>query len=463
MTRSTSRVDVLGGQVRGARTWRWASARTCQTCQVARRACSVVADPVARCRRDPRGIDRGAGAARRAGRAAADHRATALRRRRGPPRLRSRQVVRCSARVRGSCLASRVSRVACWARWIASTGRGRPWSRLERGGQLAAAGLDAGPPGRPALVQGGSTPTTSRTGRLPRSVPGTLGETQPEAGPQVLLQGGVVGLGGGDVGLEQDPPVDRQPLPGQGLDLVGDRDVGVQVGVAGAGVAVGERGRDQPGDVDLAHPVRALPGEQGVLLDERQRVGDGRVVGPFDLRGDVRRGDRPQGADRLHRGEGQVVPGDRGGPRPGQLGDRRRTARGRRGVPAVLGAEELGGDLGADPRPVLRPGPGSRAGAPATAAWSSIRLATSTWNAVTSAGVDLERVPRAGSPPCRSALASGPGPASALARAAAARGCRPAPNRACICCAVTSSPTLRPSMPAIPEPTQLPGVSPRSV
>ena len=52
------------------------------------------------------------------------------------------------------------------------------------------------------------------------------------------------------------------------------------------------------------------------------------------------------------------------------------------GVPAVLRAEELGGDLGADPGPLRQPGPGSRAGAPATAAWSSIRLATSTWNAV---------------------------------------------------------------------------------
>ena len=119
-------------------------------------------------------------------------------------------------------------------------------------------------------------------------------------------------------------------LPGQGLHLVRDRDVGVQVGVAGAGVAVGERGRDQPGDVDLADPVGALAGVQGVLLDERQRVGDGLVVGLLDLRRDLRWGDRPQGADRLHRGEGQVVPGHRGGPRPGQLRDRRRTARGRR-------------------------------------------------------------------------------------------------------------------------------------
>jgi hypothetical protein len=35
----------------------------------------------------------------------------------------------------------------------------------------------------------------------------------------------------------------------------------VQVRVTGPGVAVGERGRDQPGDVDLPDPVSSLPGE----------------------------------------------------------------------------------------------------------------------------------------------------------------------------------------------------------
>lgn len=44
-----------------------------------------------------------------------------------------------------------------------------------------------------------------------------------------------------------------------------------------------------------------------------------------------------------------------------------------------------------------------------------------------------------------------------------ARGCRPAANSDCICSAVTMSPTLSPSMPAIPEPTHRPGTSPFSV
>ena len=53
---------------------------------------------------------------------------------------------------------------------------------LERGRQLAAAGLDAGPPGRPALVQG-RVDTDHFTDRaLAPLGAGTLGEDQPEAG-----------------------------------------------------------------------------------------------------------------------------------------------------------------------------------------------------------------------------------------------------------------------------------------
>ena len=89
---------------------------------------------------------------------------------------------------------------------------------------------------------------------------------------QVVLEGGVVGLRRSHGGLEQHPPVDGQPSPVKGLHLVGDGDVGVQIGVTGAAVPVGERGRDQPGDIDLPHPLRPLPGEQRMLLDEAQSI-----------------------------------------------------------------------------------------------------------------------------------------------------------------------------------------------
>ena len=114
-----------------------------------------------------------------------------------------------------------------------------------------------------------------------------------------------------------------------------------------------ERGRDQAGDVDLADPVGSLPGVQGVLLEERQGVGDGLVVGQLDLRRDLRWGDRPQGADRLHRRERQVVPAHRRGPWAGQLRDGPGQLAGVARVPSMIRAEELRGNLGADPGSVL--------------------------------------------------------------------------------------------------------------
>ena len=60
----------------------------------------------------------------------------------------------------------------------------------------------------------------------------------------MLLERGVVGFRGGNIGLEEHPAVDGQPASVEGLHLVGDRDMGVQVRVAGPAFAVGERGGD---------------------------------------------------------------------------------------------------------------------------------------------------------------------------------------------------------------------------
>ena len=106
----------------------------------------------------------------------------------------------------------------------------------------------------------GSTPTISRIGRLRRIGAGPFGEPHPQAVAEVLFEGGVVGLRRGHLRLEQHPAVDRQPAPVEGLHLVRDRDVGVQIRVAGPAVAVGERGRDQPADVDLPDPAVARSG-----------------------------------------------------------------------------------------------------------------------------------------------------------------------------------------------------------
>jgi hypothetical protein len=56
---------------------------------------------------------------------------------------------------------------------------------------------------------------------------------------------------------------------------------------------VGKRGRNQSSDVDLSDALRPGPGEQGMLLDERQSVLHGSLVGPLDDGRHSRFGDRP--------------------------------------------------------------------------------------------------------------------------------------------------------------------------
>jgi hypothetical protein len=165
----------------------------------------------------------------------------------------------------------------------------------------------------------------------------------------VLFQRGVIGLRRGNIGLEQHPPIDRQPPSIEGLHLVGDRHVGVQIGVAGPAVAMGEPGRDEASDVDLPDPLWTGPGEQGMLLNERQRVLDRGLMGPFDHSRHRRVSDRPQGRDRLHRRERQVIPGNCLCPRPRVFRDLLRQLSGIHRLSAMLGPEKLTGYLGPHP------------------------------------------------------------------------------------------------------------------
>jgi hypothetical protein len=181
---------------------------------------------------------------------------------------------------------------------------------LELDGELTAAEVDVSPPGRPPLVQPRVHTDDLPDRPLARIGTRTGSEPHPQAVAEVLLQGGVVGLRRGNLGLEQHPSVDRQPPAVEGLYLVRHRDMGMQIRVAGAAVAVGERGRDQTTHVDLPDPLRPGPGAQGVLLDEAQRVVDRGLMGPFDGRRHCGFGDRPQCRHRLHRRERQVVTAD---------------------------------------------------------------------------------------------------------------------------------------------------------
>jgi hypothetical protein len=99
--------------------------------------------------------------------------------------------------------------------------------------------------------------------------------------------------------------MDSQAASVEGLHLVCNSNVRVQIRVTGTGVAVRKCGGDQASHVDLPDPVPALPGEQGVAFDEGQRIPHGSLMRVFDLRSEVRVGDHPQRRHRLDRGEGQ--------------------------------------------------------------------------------------------------------------------------------------------------------------
>jgi hypothetical protein len=128
--------------------------------------------------------------------------------------------------------------------------------------------------------------------------------------------------------------------------------VGVQVRVAGPAVPVGERSRNEAADVDLPDPLWPGPGEQDMLLDEPQRVLHSGLMGPFDHSRHRRIGDRPQTRHRLHRREGQVIPGNCLGPRPGVFRDLPRQLPSVNRLTAMLGLEELAGHFGPHPRPI---------------------------------------------------------------------------------------------------------------
>ena len=85
----------------------------------------------------------------------------------------------------------------------------------------------------------------------------------------------------------------------------------------------------------------------------------------------VRVGDRPQGRHRLHRGEGQVIAGNRLGARTGLLSDCRRKLAGIDRLPAMLASEELPGHLGAHLRPMPQRHDRPPAARPPSVAWRS--------------------------------------------------------------------------------------------
>jgi hypothetical protein len=75
-------------------------------------------------------------------------------------------------------------------------------------------------------------------------------------------------------------------------------------------------------------------------------------MSPFDHRRHRRIGDRPEGRNRLHRGERQVIPGNCVCPRAGVFRDLACEFPGVDWLPTMLGQEEFTGDLSPYPRPL---------------------------------------------------------------------------------------------------------------
>ena len=80
-------------------------------------------------------------------------------------------------------------------------------------------------------------------------------------------------------------PSTASQSPSRVLRLVADRDVGVQVGVAGAGVAMDELRGHQAACLHLLDPLTAAAGEQHLLLQVLQRCGNGGLVRRLHLPG----------------------------------------------------------------------------------------------------------------------------------------------------------------------------------
>ena len=175
----------------------------------------------------------------------------------------------------------------------------RQLSPLDRRSAGGRARPGTGVPGRrvrPRCRRAGTTSAAATRRRFRRSRGpllgvggvGTVGEPHPDPLDEQGFQPGVVVLGGGDLVPIQRPAVQRQPPPVDWVQtLLRDGDVGVQIGVARARVAVRKGGRDHAGGVDLGDAVGAAAGVGGVLLQPADGVPHCLVVAGVDRRSEI--------------------------------------------------------------------------------------------------------------------------------------------------------------------------------
>lgn len=133
---------------------------------------------------------------------------------------------------------------------------------------------------------------------------------------QVVGEHGLVPLGEGHGRSVHRPSVQRAPLAVEdGLHLVADDDMGVQMRVTGPAVVVVVGGGDQPVNIDLCNrPVaarRTRARGRNLWLHERNHLRNRRVMRLPDQRLRARVRNRPQHARGLRNREREVITGDR--------------------------------------------------------------------------------------------------------------------------------------------------------
>ena len=156
--------------------------------------------------------------------------------------------------------------------------------------------------------------------------------------PQVRL----VDVAGGLRVVVDRRVVEPGPAAVRPTGRVGDEDVGVELGVAGAGGAVEVGGGEEAVAPDEFVAAVAAPGPAGLALHVVERGGDGGAVGGGDLGPGALAAERPGERDRLRRREGEVEAGDRAA--PGDVAEAERLA-GRRVAAGQHRGQALGVDL----------------------------------------------------------------------------------------------------------------------
>ena len=222
----------------------------------------------------------------------------------------------------------------------------------EGGGEFVAATFDlsasSGPAGRQSQVDAVDLADGTLAG-----AGAALDETETECLGERGFEGGGVQLGRGDLGLVDQVGVERVPASVRALHFVGDDEVGVEVGVAGARVAMGEGDCDQAADLDVADAVRTDAAER-LGLQALDDLGDNPAVQLLELLAGVERGKCPQGRERLRRRHGEVDAGDCGSDRTRPDGDRAVEFERRLGSAAELLGEELRRNFATDPGERIR-------------------------------------------------------------------------------------------------------------